>query len=171
MKKILACILSFLFLIVPALSENASPEEVGSDLYDRIEMSARKDELDLKYACTETEENYFLYENEVMCVFYESGRLQAKLRAFESVLDVAPVADIPLDKLPSYKQGMKIDEVTGAFGCEGFEIMKINLADEDDAGVRRVLVWKTETGVHVQALFELDDNEWVLFAIAEGKEK
>ena len=47
--------------------------------------------------------------------------------------------------------------------------MKINLADEENAGVRRVLVWKTEAGNVVQALFELDDNEWVLFAIAEVK--
>ena len=64
---------------------------------------------------------------------------------------------------------MTIDDVTSAFGAEGLEIMKINLADEDDAGVRRVLVWKTEKNVVVQALFELDDNEWVLFAIAEVK--
>jgi len=35
--------------------------------------------------------------------------------------------------------------------------------------LRRVLVWKTDENVVVQALFELDDNEWVLFAIAEVK--
>ena len=64
---------------------------------------------------------------------------------------------------------MTIDEVTEAFAAEGLEIMRINLADEENAGQRRVFVWKTNDGTVVQALFELDDNEWVLFAIAEVK--
>jgi hypothetical protein len=132
-------------------------------------MSALKEELDAAFALTETEDGYFLLENEVLLSFYESGRLEAKTRFFENAADVSPIANIPLDKIAKYKQGMTIDEVTEAFAAEGLEIMRINLADEENAGQRRVFVWKTNDGTVVQALFELDDNEWVLFAIAEVK--
>ena len=169
MKKLLAALLAMFICLLPAISETAQTDSEIKDLYEQIEMSFTKAELDEKYGCIETEEGYFLYENEILCAFYESGRLQAKSRAFENAGEIAPTANIPLTKLSSYKQGMTIEKVTEAFGCEGLEIMKINLADEENAGVRRVLVWKTEAGNVVQALFELDDNEWVLFAIAEVK--
>lgn len=169
MKKLLASLLVMLIGLLPAMAETALNDSETSDLYEQIEMTFTKAELDEKYDCTENEDGYFLYENEILCAFYESGRIQAKARAFENAGDIAPVANIPLDRLSSYKQGMTIEKVTEAFGAEGLEIMKINLADEENAGVRRVLVWKTEAGNVVQALFELDDNEWVLFAIAEVK--
>lgn len=168
MRKFLCILLAYLSVFCIAFSEETA-QDASVDLYEQIEMSAVKDELDQAFECVQTEDGYILYENEVLCAFYESGRLMAKARAFENAADIAPVAGVPLEKLSSYKQGMTIEEVTDAFGAEGLEIMKINLADEDDAGVRRVLVWKTEANVVVQALFELDDNEWVLFAIAEVK--
>ncbi len=169
MKKILSVVLALLICLLPAMAETALNDQAQEDLYEQIEMGFTKAELDEKYKCAETEDGYFLYEGKVLCAFYESGRLQAKARAFENAGEIAPTANIPLTKLSSYKQGMSIEKVTEAFGVEGLEIMKINLADEEDAGVRRVLVWKTEAGNVVQALFELDDNEWVLFAIAEVK--
>ena len=165
MKKRFLALLAVLLMLPCAIAETDAPE----DLYAIIEMTAVKAELDERYDCIETEDGYFLYEGEVLCAFYESGRLQAKTRVFENVGDIAPVADLPIEKLSSYKQGMTLAEVTGAFGEEGLEIMKTNLADEENSGVRLVLVWKTENGDVVQALFELDDNEWVLFAIAEVK--
>lgn len=170
MKKLLAALLAMFICLLPAIAETMQTDSEIKDLYELIEMSFTKAELDEIYECAETEEGYFLYENEILCAFYESGRLQAKVRAFESAGDIAPVASISLNKLSSYKQGMTIEKVIEAFGNEGLEIMKINLADEENAGVRRVLVWKTEAGNVVQALFELDDNEWVLFAIAEVKQ-
>jgi len=169
MKRVISVFLAFLIMMLPAVAEQATNSEAMEEIYDRIEMSKTKAELDDAFECAETEDGYFLYENSVLCAFYESGRLQAKTRVFESICDAAPVADIPLSKLSSYKQGMTIDEVTEAFGAEGLEIMRINLADEENAGQRRVLAWQTDAGIAVQALFELDDNEWVLFAIAEVK--
>lgn len=170
MKKAFSVVLAILMMLLSAAAETEAVEgEKTEELYSLIEMSSLKTELDALYESAETDEGYFLFENEVLIAFYESGRLQAKIRVFENISDIAPVSNLPMDKLSSYKQGMTIDEVTEAFGKEGLEIMKINLADEDGAAVRRVLVWKTETGSIVQALFELDDNEWVLFAIAEVK--
>ena len=169
MKKVICVLLCVLFVSVFACAEEATPAEAITGLYEQIEMSAVKEDLEAKFTLTETEDGYFLLEDEVLLAFYESGRLQAKTRRFENAADVAPAADIPLDAISKYKQGMTIEEVTEAFGAEGLEIMRINLADEEDAGLRRVLVWKTDENVVVQALFELDDNEWVLFAIAEVK--
>ncbi len=169
MKKIICAVLFVLLVSVFACAEEATPAEAPAGLYDAIGMDAVKETLDGQYEMVGTEDGYYLLENEVLLAFYDSGRIYAKARVFESAADVAPTANLPLDKLSSYKQGMTIDEVTSAFGAEGLEIMKINLADEENAGVRRVLVWKTEADVVVQALFELDDNEWVLFAIAEVK--
>ncbi len=169
MKKILLIMLVFCLGSCFSLAEEATPSDAPASVYEQIEMSAVKEEIDLLFEKEETEDGFFVYGGEALCAFYESGRLQAKARVFENVADLAPIANIPLDKISGYKQGMTIDDVTSAFGAEGLEIMKINLADEDDAGVRRVLVWKTEKNVVVQALFELDDNEWVLFAIAEVK--
>lgn len=169
MKKWICMILIWMLAALTACAETASPFEAPADLYESIPMSAWKTELDKRHAFEETQDGYFLYDGGVLCAFYESGRLWAKARAFDSAEEIAPEADIPLEKLSSYKQGMLISEVENAFGAPGLEIMKINLADEDDSGVRRVLVWKTEEGNVVQALFELDDNEWKLFAIAEVK--
>lgn len=169
MKKIICVLVAVLLISVFACAEETTPAEAPDDLYSVIEMDAVKETLSGQYDMAETEGGYFLLENEVLLAFYESGRLYAKARVFESAADIAPTANIPFNKLSSYKQGMTIDEVTSAFGAEGFEIMKINLADEDNAGVRRVLVWKNEENAVVQALFELDDNKWVLFAIAEVK--
>lgn len=169
MKKTLLIMLVFCLVSCFAQAEVATPSQAPTSVYDQIEMSAVKEEIDLLFEKEETEDGFFLYGGEVLCAFYESGRLQAKARVFENVADLAPTANIPLDKISGYKQGMTIDNVTSAFGAEGLEIMKINLADEENAGVRRVFVWKTEENVVVQALFELDDNEWKLFAIAEVK--
>lgn len=165
MKKPICIILVVFLLVITACAETAVP----TDVYDGISMSDRKAEIDAKYTFEETQDGYFLYEGEVLCAFYESGRLWAKARMFENAGDIAPIADIPLSKLSSYKQGMLLEEVEKAFGAQGLEIMRINLADEDDSGVRRVLVWKTGEGKVVQALFELDDNQWKLFAVAEVK--
>lgn len=169
MKKIMGVLLLVLLISVFACAEEATPAEAPEDLYDAIEMSDTREMLEARFELNETEDGYFILENQVLLAFFEGGRLQAKARVFENAGEIAPAAAVPLDKLPSYKQGKPIDEVTEAFGAEGFEIMKINLADEDNAGLRRVLVWKSETGAVVQALFELDDNRWVLFAIAEVK--
>lgn len=169
MKKIICVLLCALFISVFACAEETTPADAPIELYEQIEMSAVKEELEVEFTLTETEDSYFLLENEVLLAFYESGRLQAKARFFENAADVAPAANIPLDKIAKYKQGMTIEKVTKAFGTEGLEIMKINLADEENAGLRRVLVWKTNENAVVQALFELDDNDWVLFAIAEVK--
>lgn len=169
MKKAICVLLCTLFVSVFACAEEATPAEAANGLYEQIEMSAVREEIEKEFTLTETEDGYFLMENEVLLAFYESGRLYAKARQFENAADIAPIANIPLEKIAGYKQGMTIEEVTEAFGAEGLEIMEINLADEENAGLRRVLVWKTEENVVVQALFELDDNEWVLFAIAEVK--
>ena len=57
---------------------------------------------------------------------------------------------------------MFIDEL-GA----GTELMRMNLSDEDDAGLRKLLAWKNPSGGVLEALFEQDDGEWILFAIGE----
>jgi len=114
------------------------------------------------------EGDYVIFSGEAACAFYESGRLRAKAVVFDAITDIAPTAEIPLDNLRKLRQGAHIDEITTLFGCEGLEIMKINLSDEEESGVRRVLAWQTEEKISVQALFELDDGEWVLFAIVES---
>lgn len=167
MKKMIFVLLAVFLVCQCAFAENEAPEEAAKDLYSGIEMNVLMENLSDLYEIRETEDGYFLVNGEVLLAFYESGRLQAKARTFENVSDIAPIAQIPLSELSGYKQGMPVQEVISAFGAEGLEIMRINLADEDDAGLRRVLVWKTQENKVVQALFELDDNEWVLFAIAE----
>ena len=169
MKRMVLLVLVMLVYLAASGENAATPSEAVS-AYDRIEMSMTKDEIaHLFDGVYDQDGEYIVFGGEVMCVFFESGRLQAKAKVFEDARDIAPVCAIPVKELSSYKQGMLISEVAEAFGSEGIEIMKINLADEDNAGVRRVFVWKTETNDCVQALFELDDNMWKLFAIAEVK--
>ena len=113
------------------------------------------------------EGEYLLFSGEVLLAFYESGRLKAKAMAFEDVRDIAPAASLPMEKIKKLKQGTEIDKVQAMIGAEGLEIMRMNLSDEDSSGVRRVLAWKDDDGEAVEMLFELDDNEWVLFAVVE----
>lgn len=164
MKKVLAC----LILLASFFSGICFSEEAEVSAYDRIEMSFMKEEIVNLFGEGVREGEYEIFSGEVMCAFYESGRLMAKGLVYEAVCDIAPVADIPLESLKKLKQGAMISEITELFGCEGIEIMRINLSDEENAGVRLVLAWQNAEKITVQALFELDDGEWVLFAVAES---
>ena len=64
----------------------------------------------------------------------------------------------------SLRQGASIESVEELMGGSGREIAMLRLSDEENAGSRRVLAWANEAGDAMEALFELDDGQWVLFA-------
>lgn len=163
MKRILAVILALIILCPVCFSESAA-----TDAYDLIEMSFTQDEIIKLLGEGEPAGEYVLFSESVLCAFYESGRLQAKCRVFDKITDAAVLCELPLEKLPSLKQGMPIDEFVDLIGTDGAEIMRINLSDEENAGMRRVIAWQNADGASIQALFEMDDGEWILFALAES---
>ena len=133
--------------------------------YEQIEMSMTLEDVSLLLGEGRAEGDYLVFAESVICAFYESGRLQAKAMAYESLSEISPETSASTESLKSLKQGKTMEEVTAVLGAEGAEIMSINLSDEEDAGVRRVLAWHYAAGGGVQALFEEDEGEWKLFAI------
>ena len=162
MKKTLALIV----MLAAVLSLICCAEETPS-AYESIEMSFFKEDVIALFGEGTSDGEYMVLNGEVACAFYESGRLMAKSLVFENIAEVAQEAEIPLEKIRKLKQGTHFDEVKALMGADGTEIMRINLSDEDNAGVRRVMAWQNAGKVSVQALFELDDGEWLLFTIAE----
>ena len=158
----------FIMLVLVLTMCAAFSEETFLKAYERVEMNFTYEEISKLFGKCEEQDGFFLFEDEVLCVFYESGRLQAKARVFDDLALLAPVAEYSSESLKKLKQGTSIEEVTEIFSVEGLEIMRINLSDEENPGVRRVLAWQNAEKANVQALFELDDGEWVLFAIAES---
>ena len=152
MKRLLA-----LLLILIAASACAE------GTYDEIDMSMTFDELSQKYTSMTREEEYWCVDDALL-VFYESGKLNAKCLNFDTLAAAAPEANAEFEKVLSFKQGTSISELTDILG-EGREIVFINISDEENSGKMKVECWKNGSGQVLEALFELDDNVWSLFAL------
>ena len=138
----------------------------GEGTYERIDMNMTRAELDALFAgCEEGE--YVAY-GDALCAFYESGRLKAKMRRFEDVRGLAPLTEGSFDRVRGLKYGTRIDELSELLG-EGLEIMLMNLSDDEESGCRKLLCWQDSSGSVMEALFELDDGKWILFALGEVK--
>ncbi|MBR4235338.1 MAG: hypothetical protein IKR85_04665 [Clostridia bacterium] len=143
-------------------------ETVGGntgDNYSEIEMSASLDSLTEKYGQGEQCGDYIRFGN-ALCAFYESGRLLAKARYFDDVREAAAFSEGNFAKASRLKYGTPLDEISALLG-EGCEIMRINLSDEDEPGHRIVLAWQNARGEVLEALLELEDDVWVLFALGD----
>lgn len=162
-KRIVALAVLAVFALFAAYGETAEK----TDAYASVDMGMKLEEVSrLLGAHEEREEGILAFPGGVLLSFYESGRIRAKALDFEDDGFVQTVEKIPLQAVQKLKQGALYEDVTALMGTEGTEIMRINLSDEDTPGVRRVLAWRDEAGMSIQALFELDSEAWVLFAVA-----
>lgn len=160
MKRILAFVLCLVLLAASAFAED-------TDAYGVIQMEDTLETVSQKLEKRgETEDGYADFGG-VLCAFFESGRLRAKIRAFDDVRDVAARADGDFEAAKKLKKGALLESVTSLMGGEGAEIMRINLSDEETSGVQIVLAWVNSASTVMEALFELDDGEWTLFAVVE----
>lgn len=161
MKKLLSWVLCAVLIA----SLFAYCEEIP--MYERIEMKDTLETLIGKLGePVWTQEGYADFGG-ALCAFFESGRLRAKIVSFETLSEVAQVSDADFSKAKGLKKGAPEEEVNALFGGACAEIMRINLSDEENSGVQRVDAWVNADGNAVQALFELEDGKWVLFAIVE----
>lgn len=136
-------------------------------MYERIEMDDTLETLVEKFGePVWTQEGYADFGG-ALCAFFESGRLRAKIVPFEAFQEVAQFSKVDFSGAKGLKKGASEAEVNALFGGAGAEIMRINLSDEENSGVQRVDAWANEEGSAMQALFELDDGAWILFAIVE----
>lgn len=149
-----------LFLAAALLAMMCAAEGV----YDTIGMGFTMEDF-APFGALVPVEGYYCVDDALVS-FYESGRLNAKCRLFNDVADVAAETDGAFDLVRKLKQGASLDRVTEILG-EGAEIMVINIADEDNPGMRKVLAWKDKQGGVLEALFEMDNGGWVLFALTE----
>lgn len=162
MKKTCKTLLLSLLVLVFACAA-AHCEETAS-VYDDISMTellpelvARLDEPLL------TEDGYYDFGGALVAA-YESGRLRGKILAFDDIAAVAAPSQADFTQAHSLRQGASIESVEELMGGSGREIAMLRLSDEENAGSRRVLAWANEAGDAMEALFELDDGQWVLFA-------
>lgn len=155
--------LASLFLLLCALISFAA---LGEGEYEKIELQSTRQQLEAELSLEDMGE--YLLCGDALLAFYESGRLRAKFLYYEALNDVAPLAEAGFDKARRLKQGASIDALTQLLG-QGRELMLMNISDEDNAGVRRLLCWKDALGNVLEALFEQEDGKWVLFALGEVK--
>lgn len=157
-KKILGICLA-LFLLLPTLAR----QEGG---YESIQMSDSLAALCAAHGPLTPDENGMVDLGEVLCRFYESGRLWGKVRAFENIGEVAMRVEGDFAAARKLHMGESLASVQALLGGEGTEIARLNLSDEENSGVQLVLAWQNGQGEVLEALFEQDDGEWVLFAVA-----
>lgn len=162
MKRICKALLVSLLLLAFACAGVHGEESVS--VYDDISMSERLSELAARLGEPSlTEDGYYDFGGALVAV-YESGRLKGKILAFDNVTDVAAPSQADFTQAQSLRQGASIESVEALMGGPGREIARLRLSDEENAGSRLVLAWANEAGDVMETLFELDDNEWVLFA-------
>ncbi len=162
MKRICKALLVSLLLLAFACA-GAHGEEAVS-VYDDIAMTELLPELIARLGePRRTEEGYLDFGGALVAV-YESGRLKGKILAFDDVTDAAAPSQADFTQAQSLRQGASIESVEALMGGPGREIARLRLSDEESAGSRLVLAWANEAGDVMEALFELDDNQWVLFA-------
>ena len=159
MKRI-ACVL----LTLALMGAFAFSEQTAS-VYETVAMSDTLETITESLGEGEAVDDFIKY-GDALLVFYESGRLNAKGLYFDDVRDVAPMAQGNFALVRDFKQGTGLSEITALLG-QGKEIMARTLADEDDAGLRKLYAWQDANGHVLEALVELDDGEWVLFALGE----
>lgn len=164
MKKFIAVI-----VLIAALSNVALAQTITerASEYERINMSDTREALAGKLGEGESLDNYVRFEG-ALCAFFESGLLRAKLMWFDDPSAVAPATARNLDAIKQLKQGASMTEVVEALGCEGVEIMRINLTEDEDGAQQIVYLWRDDTDRVVEALFEYENGEMRLFAAVEN---
>ena len=156
MKKLLCAELCCALLLSFAAGESA---------YEQIEMASTLEEITLLFGEGEPVGEYLAF-GDALCAFYESGRLTAKSLSYEDVREKAAMTQADFAKVRDFREGALLSNLTDILG-PGTEILRMNLSDEDNAGQRILLAWQNESGGVLEALFELDAGEWILFAIGE----
>ena len=166
MKKTSAQVILFVLLISLICAVYAETQEMAlQSVYAQINMSDTQGTLTEKFGEGTPKDGLILF-GDVLCVFFESGRLRAKSLSYDDIHAVAQPTGGDLSSVRALKQGTFEDELTMLLGS-GREILCMNLSDEEDAGLRKLLAWKNEKGTVLEALLELDDGKWILFAIGE----
>ena len=160
MKRLLALAVCLALIAVCAAAEE-------TDAYSLIEMTDTFETILEKLGAPAANDGEYADFGGVLCAFFESGRLQAKLRRFDDVRSIAARANGDFAAAKRLKKGALLADVNAMMGGEGEEIMRINLSDEETSGVQTVLAWVNADSQVMEALFELDDGEWTLFAVVE----
>ena len=163
MRRISALILVLLMSLslFAAQGEDAAPENA----YQKIKMSFTREDIETLFD-EGIKQNEYIRFDDVLCAFFESGRLQAKSLYYQDIRDVAAPTKGDFAAVRDKKQGTPEQELSDILG-EGTEVLRMNLSDEDDAGQRKLIAWKNAEGGVMEALFEIDDGEWILFALGE----
>lgn len=162
MKKTGKALLLTLMLLVFACAAALGEEAISA--YDDISMNESLSELVARLGePLLTEDGYYDFGGALVAA-YESGRLKGKVLAFDDVIAVAAPSQADFTQAQSLRQGASIESVEALMGGPGREIARLRLSDEESSGFRLVLAWANEAGDAMEALFELDDNQWVLFA-------
>ncbi len=112
----------------------------------------------------------FLDENNhgVAVVFFDDGTLRSKMVYFEDIRQFADLSGAShIENVSLLDSGMEYEVVTAAFGAEGIEIMQLATDSGNGAG-QYLMIWVSEDGGIVQALFNVTDNklEQVSYSLA-----
>ena len=160
MKRLLALAVCLALIAVCAAAEE-------TDAYSLIEMTDTFETISEKLGAPAANDGEYADFGGVLCAFFDSGRLQAKMRGFDDVRSVAAPTNGDFAAAKRLKKGALLADVSAILGGEGEEIMRVNLSDEETSGVQTVLAWVNADSQVMEALFELDDGEWTLFAVVE----
>lgn len=163
-KRLWAALLLALLLLSAFAEGGKLPDK---SIYDEILMSDTLETITEKYGEGTATDGYLLF-GDALCSFFESGRLQAKSRCYTDIREVAALTQGSFNDVTGFTQGTEESELIAYLG-EGEEVLVMNLSDEDEAGLRKLIAWRNENNAVLEALFELDDGKWVLFALGEIK--
>ena len=161
MKKAIVILLALVCLTATSFAGNETEESI----YARIEMSDNLEIIQARFGEGIKEGDYYLF-GDALTAFFDSGRIRAKSLAYDDIHTVAALTTADFALVRDFKQGTAQDQLFKFLG-KGREIMTINLSDKDNAGVRTLYAWKNEAGGILEALFELDGVDWILFALGE----
>ena len=114
----------------------------------------------------------FLDENNhgVAVVFFDDGALRSKMVYFEDIRQFADLSGAShIENVSLLDSGMEYEVVTAAFGAEGIEIMQLATDSGNGAG-QYLMIWVSEDGGIVQALFNVTDNKLEQVSYSLGSE-
>lgn len=161
---------ALLFLCVFALCASCALSEAASSPareYAQIDMTDTRSSIAEKLGEGEALDKYVRYGG-ALCAFFEGGMLRAKLIWFDAPAQITQSVAVNLDAAKRLKQGASMAEVVQAFGCEGVEIMRINLSEDTNAAQQIVYLWRDAQDRVIEALFEYENGELRLFAAVEN---
>ncbi len=157
---------AILLALMLALTCACALSEEERDAYSEVGMNETLKELTERYGEPAPEGDLLVFADGFACTFFENGALRVKARVFTDVRDIASLSEADIKaKARSFKQGDSLEYVEAELGAAGAELMRVNISDAENSGVRRVLAWRDADGGALEMLFESEDGGWKLFYV------